>query len=65
MSLTVDSSKGSLGRSFGEAENSSFFFVVPVVGDLNPIVPLHRKVSLMGLIKLLFFESHTSFDEYL
>ena len=54
MSLTVYSSKGLLGRSFGKAENSPVFFAMPVVGDLNPMLPLHRKVFLMGLIKLLF-----------
>jgi len=54
MSLPVDSSKGFLGRSFGKAEDSSFFLAVPVVGDFNPMLRLHRKVFLMGLIKLLF-----------
>ena len=42
VSLTVDSSKGLLGRSFGKAENSPLFFAVPVVGDINSILPLHR-----------------------
>jgi hypothetical protein len=35
MSLTVDSSKGILARSFGTAENNPFFFAVPVVTDLT------------------------------
>jgi hypothetical protein len=56
MSLRVDSSKGLLTGSFGKAENSSFFLAVLVVGDLNPVLPLHSKVFLMGLLKLLFFD---------
>jgi hypothetical protein len=56
VSLTVDSCSGLLGRGIGEAENSLVFFAVPVVSVINSILPLHREVFLMGLIKFLFID---------